>query len=249
MTSEIKAVQQGLVEKDPKEFEAAQQILNIEMDWHKNSHRYSSESEILKDYKRGVLKKVETTRYYRPIFRLINPDLHSTYPPFLHKKALKALKSICKDWKREIKKIDPSYKDIYVPVTSLVRSIRYQNELIALGKFASKNSTHCTGFTFDLDASSYYLKEGGEFKSVTDPRRKAPTTSKVVEKISNNIRNIAKDSQGKYHTKISTSNEYDKRVTDALVSAAKKKSLSGQINFLVEFEGTENRVVHVCAKP
>lgn len=249
MTKPIKAVQQGLAEKDAQEFEAAQKILGIEMEWHKDSYRYKTEDEILKDYKSGILKKVVTTKYYRPIFRLINPDLHSTYPPFLHKKAIKALKSICKEWKRAIKKLDPSYKDVYVPVTSLVRSIQYQNELVALGKFASENSTHCTGFTFDLDASSYYLKEGDEFKSVTDPRRKSSSTKKIVASIGNNIRSIAKDSGGKYHTKASTLQEYDKRITDELIVAAKKESLKGKTNFLVEFEGTENRVVHVCTKP
>lgn len=245
----IKAVQQGLVETDPKEFRAAQKKLSIEMEWHKNSPRYQNEDDILQDYAKGVLKKVVTTKYYRPTFRLINPDLHPTYPPFLRKRAIKSLKSIGKKWKKEVVKIDPDYKNIYIPVTSLIRSLRYQDELVALGRFASKNSTHCTGFTFDLDASSYYLKEGGEYTSVTDPRRKSASTKKIISNIGKNIRSIAKDSEGKFHTNASTSHEYDQRVTDILVKVAQKEGIKGNINVLVEFEGTENRAVHVCTRP
>lgn len=245
----IRAVQQGLVETDPKEFQEAQKILQRELDWHQSSARFQTNDDVSEAFMEGRLIRVTPTDHFRPIARLLNPDLQETYPPFLTKKALKELKKVTKSWHKLVNKLDKQYKDLRVPVTSLTRSQKYQNGLVKLGKFATPHSTHCTGYTFDLDASSYYLKqEDGTFKSVPDPRRNTGQTKKIIGNISKNIREIAKDNQAKFHTTQSSAN-YNQEITDLLIEAVKKRAKRGQINYVIEFKGTPNRVVHVCVKP
>ena len=96
VSKEIKAVQKGLTKTDPKELEQAKELQKVEVLWHENSHRFKTDKEIIEAAEHGKLKKVIPTKNYRPIYRLINPELHETYPPYLQKKALKQLNKIAK---------------------------------------------------------------------------------------------------------------------------------------------------------
>lgn len=214
-----------------------------ELRWHKKTPRYQTNKDIQSAYQSGELIKVGITKDYRPITRLLNPDTDLQYPPYLKPEAKKVLDELASLWRSKIKsKYKEQYTNVLLPITFLVCSEDYKKELLKTpGKILNSEGTHATGYTFDIDASSYYLKSGDNFFSVADPRRNP-------EIIQQNTKNLIKIGGGKLHT-LHTSEEYNKHLTDLLVETARELHATGKANVILEYAGTQNQCLHICVKP
>jgi hypothetical protein len=140
------------------------------------------------------------------------------------------------------KKYSKKYDNLLLPLTFLVCSEDYRQELLKDStKIVGKEGTHTTGYTFDIDASSYYIKDGESFASVADPRR-------AQQIISSNTKNLTKIGGSFMHTQ--QANEvYNPEVTQILIACAEEMYSQGKINLIIEYPGTQNCCLHISVKP
>jgi hypothetical protein len=215
----------------------------LEFSWHLKTPRFQTNLDIQEAFQKGELVQIGLTENYRPISRFLNPDTNLQYPPYLNERSKQVLDEITVNWRSKVtQEFGNECDNVLVPITFFVCSEEYVQALKSTpGKIISDQGTHSTGFTFDLDASSYYLKEGDEFSSVTDPRRNPDI-------IKSNKDGLIKVAGSALHTK-SSNQIYNQRITDLLVEAALESKVNGKANVIVEYEGTQNRCLHICAKP
>lgn len=71
----------------------------------------------------------------------------------LEKQTFELMEQICAQWQSRVRGHDAMLGDVYLRVTSLARTVEYQEELILKGYPASENSTHTKLGAFDLLSS------------------------------------------------------------------------------------------------
>lgn len=243
MPEPAKLVQKSQVEVTPKDQRQIDQKSQLERSWHKNTPRYQTRQDVITAFQNKELVRIGLTKNYRPITRLLNPDTDLQYPPFLKKNAQKVLNKLTKRWRKQLtKEFGQRYKNVLLALTFLVSSEEYKKELLNTpGKILNAEGTHATGYTFDIDASSYYIQDGGNFYSVTDPRR----NPSIVKKSTSNLIKIGGP---KMHT-LTSKEEYSSRITEILTEEAQKLFKEGLINLIIEYPGTQNCCLHICTKP
>lgn len=238
-----KLVQKSQTDVTKKDQLQMEQDSKLELGWHKDTHRYQTNQDVQHAYQEGQLVKIGITKDYRPITRLLNPDTDLQYPPYLRPEAKKVLDELASIWRSKVKKeYEGTYSKVLLPLTFLVCSEDYKKELLKTpGKILNSEGTHATGYTFDIDASSYYIQDGENFFSVADPRRNPD----IVQQ---NTKNLIKIGGSKMHT-LHTSEPYNKRLTDILVETARDLQASGKANVILEYADTQNQCLHICVKP
>ncbi|MDQ5913400.1 MAG: hypothetical protein QG623_18 [Patescibacteria group bacterium] len=236
-------VQQSLIDVTKKDQLQIERDSKLELTWHQETPRFQTNEEIQEAYRIGELVKIGVTKDYRPITRLLNSDTDLQYPPYLRPNAKKVLDELASIWRSKVKhKYGKQYDNALLPLTFLVCSEAYKKELLKTkGKILNSQGTHPTGYTFDVDASSYYLKKGDQFFSVADPRRDAAIIQKSTE-------NLIKIGGSKHHT-LRTSEPYNEHLTNLLVETARELHSSGKANVILEYPGTQNQCLHICVKP
>ncbi|HRV76399.1 MAG: hypothetical protein H6799_00955 [Candidatus Nomurabacteria bacterium] len=238
-----KLVQKSQTEVTKKDQLQIEQDSKQELNWHKQTPRYQTNQDIQVAFQKRELVKIGETKDYRPITRLLNPDTDLQYPPYLRPEAKKVLDELASIWRSKVRsKYKNGYSNVLLPLTFLVCSEDYKKELLKTpGKILNSEGTHATGYTFDIDASSYYIKEGDNFFSVADPRRNPDI-------IQQNTENLIKIGGSKMHT-LRTSKPYNKQLTDLLVETAQELHASGKANVILEYAGSQNQCLHICVKP
>jgi len=225
-----------------QDIEAARQATGVEREWYDGYTRYPDVDRIKAAYSLGRLVKVFPTDLYRPITRFLNPVLHDRWPPFLSEGAYIALDSLAVMWRRQADVFGVG-SEVRLSVTSLTRSVVYQDELIANGKLAVADSTHTAGGAFDIDLSGYYEVNGTNTPAVISlrtPEEQAPIRQAF------NGRELGAAGM---HPFIRPTSEFDPAVSLALVAAADAMAEEGLINRVVEFPGTNNSCLHIAANP
>ncbi len=243
MTQKADLIQKSLIDVSASDLKQIEIDGQREHNWHKQTKRYQTDQDVQNGFTDGQLLKVEITSDYRPITRLLNPANNLKYPPYLKKEALEALKQLASNWRMQLtKKYSKKYDNLLLPLTFLVCSEDYRQELLKDStKIVGKEGTHTTGYTFDIDASSYYIKDGESFASVADPRR-------AQQIISSNTKNLTKIGGSFMHTQ--QANEvYNPEVTQILIACAEEMYSQGKINLIIEYPGTQNCCLHISVKP
>ncbi len=241
--SDISLVQPSQIDVTPKDQAQVDEETKLERRWHKKTPRYQTNVDIQDAYSRGELVKIGLTGNYRPISRLLNADTDLQFPPYLRPEAKEVLDNLAGSWRQKLTEtFGNDYDHALLALTFLVGSEEYKNQLLNTpGKILNSEGTHSTGYTFDVDASSYYIQNGTEFFSCADPRRSVA----IIQK---NTENLIKIGGSKLHT-LHARQEYEPRVTALLIEAAKELHASGKANLIIEYEGSRNRCLHICVKP
>lgn len=206
----------------------------IERGWYKNRPGYNSIEQIKADVETGKLVKVEENSNTRPIMRLRNPDLADTFPPYLTQGAAKVLDEAGEEWRRAMDR-EGFDKTIRIAITSLIRTLEYQADLVKAGKLADPQSVHTRGGAFDLDASGYYLVD-----TPINPRSGLQSSFKKVFKEMG-----AALPAGRFGDE----RLYKPRVHELLKTVLETMKADGKLHFVHEFPGTGNDVFHVCHNP
>ncbi len=142
------------VKASAEEIKRVEKLSEIEREWWKNYPAYLTTKDILKGVEDGTLEKVEPDENINLIMRFKNPDLKD-WQPYLHKDTALLLKEVGRKWRGKMTAENLS-KDILLAVTSLVRSVEYQENLIKRGKLGMPDSPHTKGQSFDIDGCGYY---------------------------------------------------------------------------------------------
>ena len=206
----------------------------VEREWHKNSQRFFTDEDIVKALASSVLVKIEPSENILPTMRYRNPDLHTVYPPYLTPVAAELLSNIGEMWRARCDELGID-KNIRLALTSMSRTVEYQEKIIASGKLAQPDSPHTNGEAFDIDGSGYYLGDvavnnraheksnfRAAFAGIADPGQDSPDFRPDL---------------------------YDPTVISVLIEVLNKLQKEDRIHYLEEFPGTNNECYHICRNP
>ncbi len=187
--------------------------LKLEYKWWGDKQPYKRVEEIIEDCKNGKLLRVASTNSFKLIMRLENPDL-TDWQPYASSSVISLLQRVGEAWRKKMREAGLS-DDIRLPITSLVRTVKYQNNLIEQGKLAAENSSHTKGQSFDIDGCGYYIDD-----DVVNPR------------FTPNYKEI-----------------YEPMVHALLRETLEEMKSDGSLNYIPEYENTDNRCFHVTCSP
>ncbi|MHB1865307.1 MAG: DUF5715 family protein [Candidatus Saccharimonadales bacterium] len=209
----------------PSEEERAALAIQLEpeLKWHEGSVRYADELAIQRAISLGELVEFKQSS---DIARIRGFDYCRTTSqlPFLHPVAHQVVSMLGHKWREILEEdygiISPNTR---LSISSMVRSQQYQDIIVAAGKLAHPNSTHCTGYAFDIDASGYYSLNQGQLLPVIDPKRQVSVEDQI--------------------------DGYDARINAAALGAARILQQEGVINLVPEFSGSANACLHISCNP
>ncbi|MBX4190619.1 hypothetical protein KW794_00875 [Candidatus Saccharibacteria bacterium] len=238
-------IRRGHEQATPEHINEVRQKTLIEQAWLEDESRYARNADIARAIWAGDLERVTTSENYLPAARFLqsNSQDHGLHP-FLKPEALSALNVLGEVW-REIadrQGVDPDAK---LAVTSFVRSMVYQRQLnqdpekLAL---SPEESSHPTGWAFDIDSSGYYLHQSGEAPisvSLRDPKKQ----EQLAWALGRRLGEVA------IPTVISGASLYDRAALTSLHRALNIMHNASIINRVAEYTGTQNECVHVCVNP
>jgi hypothetical protein len=238
-------IRQGFATADDRQIEEVRQQVLVEQEWLQGQPRYAKNRDILSAIWRGELEAVTPSENLRPVARFLQPINHLRgLHPFLRPEALSVLSVLGETW-RELSSAKGVRSDAKLAVTSFVRSMEYQHRLSQdPGKLALSphESSHPTGWAFDVDSSSYYLHPEDEAPasiSRRDPRQQEKLGRAL--KISLGAISVP--------TIIANPSEFDPGAISALHQTTNLMHNAGIINKVVEFTGTEHECLHICVNP
>ncbi len=136
--------------------------------------------------------------------------------------------------------------ELRLAMTSMTRSEDYQNELVRQGRFASPKSKHMAGVAFDFDDSGYYVQQpDGSWVSCTDPgaRQDRINAGESMRQRISRDGYLEQTFVGKY------ADEYDQRIMEAALDAARILHDQGLLNVVLEFPGKPYSVLHMAPNP
>lgn len=142
------------IKASTEEFERVKRLSELERNWWRNLPAYKTAEDIIRDAESGFLKKIESDENLKLIMRFENSDLKE-WPPYLSKETAALLKEVGRRWRKKAARKEIS-EEVRLAVTSLMRTIEYQKELMAKGKLAMPESPHTKGQCFDIDGYGYY---------------------------------------------------------------------------------------------
>ena len=206
----------------------------IERKWYHRTPSFDSADHILAAFATKRLAQVEPSENFLPIRRLRNPQLVATYPSYLTVDAHNLMLEIGVEWRKSMK-AEGFDDNIRIAVTSLIRTIPYQNTLVKAGKLADPDSAHTRGEAFDIDASGYYI---GEIP--INPRTGMQESFKTAFKELG--AEIFEGSFGDFSL-------YQPKVHELFKEILIRFQAEGKLHFVHEFPGTGNDVFHVCRNP
>ena len=230
----------SLASPSKTEYDAMDLALHREREWYKDSPRYLVKKDIKRAIRNNELAHLSESEDLKPIARF-NTSMDG-FIPYLSPNALRVAKAFGCLWRVIMEEqygiADPALK---LAVTSMVRTQKYQDKLVAGGRFASPDSTHCTGNAFDIDVSGYYsLIDNDTAISHVDPRRKAA---------GQRIGSLIAQSLGETFNAESHSGLYDKRVTESALWTAEVLYEEYDINRVHEFKDSPNACLHIAVNP
>lgn len=228
----------SLLPVDPEELATIKARTRREVGWYSAYARFKDGASIIKAYQSGLLMLIEEDDNSIPIFRLRIAGNELNFPPYLLPSSALARLVIGHLWR--VKLIEAGINNIgyRLALTSFIRSEERQAQLVAGGKLASPDSTHCVGAAIDIDSSAYYWRsEDGVFMTISDPRR---DRQKVIS-----IGSMLGDDPPPSIAPLS----FDVRVTEALVSVLNVLHEEGLVNHILEFPGQSNQCSHVAPNP
>lgn len=238
-------VSRGFAQAQAGDLETVRRDMALEQQWQANEPRYQNNAQVEAAYQAGELVLVEPTEYYRLIKRLLaesnNRPIHQ---PYLKPGAAKALNWLTGRAHDHLASFGINGEEIRFPVTSLVRSMERQEHIAAEpGKLAISpyESGHPTGWDFDIDSSSYYLLEDGQWKSVS--RRNTERQRQLNFAHQRVLGEIATP------TLIAGPEKYNPRVRLALHYAAAEFYTQSILAPVVEYANTPNELIHVGVNP
>lgn len=233
----------GLAKATPEDLEAARRDMAREQEWLGGEHRFATNQEAQEAYERGELVIVRPDDFTRPVKTLLEPRNFDRFQPYLRPGAAEVLKIIGRLGHQNLQAYGVE-GEIRFPVTSMIRSEKRQAEIAAQpGKLALSpaESGHPTGWDLDIDSSSYYLWDDGEWKSVSrrNPHRQAHLHL-ARERI---LGAIAAP------TRIAHPDRYDPRVRLALHYAVAELYSQNVLSPVVEYANTTHELIHIGVNP
>ncbi|MEX2411122.1 MAG: DUF5715 family protein [Candidatus Paceibacterota bacterium] len=136
------------------ELKKVKKLYEIEHKWWGKTKPFKINNDIEQAFQNGELVKIIEDKNFRPIMRLLNPDLDKWLPYLPHQTA-DLLKKIGNEWRKRVDEENIS-RNIKLSLTSLTRSVEYQKKIVEMGKLAVENSSHTKGKSFDIDGCGYY---------------------------------------------------------------------------------------------
>lgn len=230
----------SLATPSKQELALMDRALYRERQWYEDTPRFLTNKNIQSAIKKRELRLIDETKDLRPIARF-NASVEG-FTPYLTSNAKRASKAFGSLWRVMLEKeygiVNPSLR---LAVTSMVRTQKYQDTLVKNGRFASPDSTHCTGNAFDIDLSGYYVHESDvQVVSHVDPRRR---------KASQKIGTLIARQLGETYNSKSITDHYDERITHAALLAAEVMYEEKSINMIHEFKDTPHACLHVAVNP
>lgn len=208
--------------------------------WYAGATRFQDQSDIWRAVQDGDLVRIESNENHHLIRRLRLPDGERPegLDPFLTPNASILLNLYGSMWRERLESLGIEDPQLRLALSSLVRSQRYQDSIVAKGRLASPDSTHCTGNTWDFDGCAYTRidPETGRALSIVSPAGLAVRQAAIVKMY------------GKESTDM-TSEGYDEKVVLASYDVAHALQDRGAINLVSEFPGTHSAVLHIAGTP
>lgn len=233
----------SLSNPDSFDFERMNVELERERAWYKDAPRFETIRDIGAAYRAGELVRVFSSEDIRLIARF--EEKLEGFWPYLTPRANAMKDELGRRWR------DLLWEDYGIhrentmtdmlASTSMVRSMRYQRKIIAVGKLSSPDSNHCRGESVDFDDSGYYTldRDSGIIYSRSHPGR-AVGKKEIREELRE--KNPMKD-EPVYD------GGYDPRINEAARRVAEMMHSEGKINLVKEFQGTPNACLHMTVSP
>lgn len=219
-----------------------------EVDWHRDTPRFNGVAELAGAVVSGSLVELKDDDNIRLIARF-TPDMDQAQPgfwPYLTPGALLVAQEFGRLWRHILAtEFGVERPDVRLPITSLVRTVPYQMDLVAGGRFASPDSTHMTGWAFDTDNGSYYKQqEDGLWVSCAHPggRGQRKDAAEAIRQ------RYGMDPEAKLFRQV-FDREYDPRINEAGYMAAKILHDKEVTNLVLEFPGQPYSVLHQGVNP
>ena len=222
------------------DFEKMNFDLARENAWYEGAPRFETIRDIGRAFRSGELVRVYSTEDIRLIARL--EEKVEGFWPYLTPRAAGMLGELGDRWRVMLWQEYGVHSEIdMLAATSMARSQRYQDKIVAAGKLASANSKHCVGVSVDLDNSGYYSRDPstGLIYSVSHPGRK-----NGKQKIREELQAMNPMDHEPIYEGV-----YDPRITEAAQRVAELMHGEGKINLVKEFEGTPNACMHMTVSP
>jgi hypothetical protein len=232
-----------LAEASEAELATLQEKTARERAWYEGYKRFATNRDIVNAAGNGALQHVRADGNISPIARFRNPSKQHDYPPFLLPSSVLAMGAVGRLWRQRMVQFHLDRPDIRLAATSFARSEEYNASLLATqGALVSPDSTHCQAAAFDIDASGYYtLTPDSGIETV-----RYPGNADSLQSIGNLLGDRNPANQFATQTSVE---QYDSRVTGALLLATLELHNSDMINRIVEFSGTRNQCVHIAPNP
>ncbi len=161
---EVLALLSKGVVAEKKEMEEVKKLSETERAWWRDFPLYETNEQILEDFEKGILAKIEDDENLKLIMRFSNPELEN-WQPYLAKETARLLREVGEKWREKMRSAGLP-DDIHLAVTSLIRTKKYQEKIIKAGKLAMPDSPHTKGQSFDIDGCGYYIED-----NVVNPRQ------------------------------------------------------------------------------
>lgn len=239
MSSKAEQLIPSVINPTNEQLAGMDSLLERERAWYADEPRFHSREDIFRAIGRGTLTQLHQSQHLRPIARFAKRP--EGFDPYLTSRAWRFVHDFAESWRTKLQEsFDNHSLDLRLAVTSMVRHQTYQNQLVQAKRYASIDSTHCTGNAVDIDVSGYYhILPDATALSYVDPRR---------HKARMKIADILSERLGNEQKSVFTE-EYCPSVTVSAIQTAREFHDDGAINLIEEFAGTENACLHIAVNP
>ena len=209
-----------------------------EKEWYANAPQFWTNEEIETAYLAGQLQRVESSPDVQ-LLRRFNDD-PDKYKAYGTPEIVTLVDVFGGLWRKNLEQNGINDPNLRLALTSLVRSLKYQVELIESGTLATMDSTHTKAAAVDFDVSGYYrINDQGIAVSHGHPERKAQQDNSRVD--------LARTFGAACLTHVEY--DYDQRIMGCAIDAAMELHESEHVNLVHEFPGTSNAVLHMAVNP
>lgn len=228
----------GFSEPGEEDFELLNTKLAREREWYKDAEVF----ETYQDIQRAIASENLVPLHHNHNIRLVQrfADHPEKYVPAAKMATRAIVHSFGMQWRAMTEQRGLKVVPVRLAVTSLVRPVEQNDEIVSRGALAVPDSRHTNGAAADFDGAGYYEYKDGIWWSVGHPGREEQQ-QKILEEL--------QKTQPEVVDRLSYSYDYNPEIMQAAWDVAHLMHERMEINLVGEFEGTPNATMHMAADP
>lgn len=228
----------GFSEPSEGDFEQLASKLARERKWYEDAEVF----ETYDDIEQAITGEQLVTLHHNHNIRLVQrfADHPEKFVPAAKMATRAIVHSFGMQWRAMAEQRGLKIVPVRLALTSLVRPVEQNDEIVSRGALAVSDSRHTNGAAADFDGAGYYEYKDGIWLSVGHPGREEQQQKTLEE-----LRSIRPEVADRLHY----SYDYKPEVMQAAWDVAQLMHERMEINLVGEFEGTPNATMHMAADP